>query len=79
MIDEVSEEKQPLIKREMPKRDKVKEKRVDMETCDKVEGLPAPQVKEDVVRVGRLDITDHAKTRRESVTQKIHQMVNSFL
>ena len=46
-----------------------------METCDKYDGGQAPAVKEDVVKVGRLNIIDHEIPTRESDTFKIHQMV----
>ena len=73
MINEGPEEKQPLKKREIPKRDKVKEKHVDMETCDTFDG--GPDVREDVVKIGRLNIIDHKITPRESGMPKIHEMV----
>ena len=75
VIDEIPEEKQPLQKRDIPKRDKVKEKRVDMETCGKYDGGQASAAKEDVAKVGRLNIIDHEITTRQSDTFKIHQMV----
>ena len=73
MIDEIPDEKQPLQKRDITKKDKVKETHVDMETCDKFDG--GPDMKEDVVKVGRLNIIDHKITPRESDRPKIHEMV----
>ena len=78
VIDEIPEGKQPLIKRGIPKRDKVKETRVDVEMCDEVEGRQASHLKEDVVKVGRLNITDYEDTTREFHRPKIHQMVICF-
>ena len=73
VIDEIPDEKQPLQKRDIPKRDKVKETHLDMETCDKFDG--GPDVREEVVKVGRLNIIDHKITPRESDRPKIHEMV----
>ena len=75
VIQEIPEEKQPLQKRDIPKRDKVKETRLDIEPCDKFDGRPITHVKEDAVKVGRLNITDHEITQRESDRPKIQQMV----
>ena len=65
------------MKPDIRKRDKVKETRVHMEPCDKVEQRQAPLVKEEVAKVGTLKITDHEKTPRESGRPKIQQMVNN--
>ena len=78
MIDEMPEEKQPVQKPDIRKRDKVKETRVDMEPCDSVEQRQAPLVKQEVAKVGRLNITEYEKTPRESDRPKIHQMVIYF-
>ena len=78
MIDEIPEEKQPLIKREIPKRDKVMETRVDIETSDKVKEGRAMQVEEDVVKVGRLNIADYEKAPKASDELKIYQTVMYF-
>ena len=75
VIDEMPEEKQPVQKPDIRKRDKVKETRVDMEPRDSVEQRQAPLVKEEVAKVGRLNITEYEKTPRESERPKIHQMV----
>ena len=78
VIDEIPEEKQPVQKPDIQKRDKVKETRVDMEPCDSVEQRQAPLVKQEVAKVGRLNITEYEKTPRESDRPKIHQMVIYF-
>ena len=78
VIDEMPEEKQPMQKPDTRKRDKIKEARVDMELCDKVEQRQAPLVKEEIAKVGRLNITEYEKTPRESDRPKIHQMVIYF-
>ena len=75
VIEEIPEEKQPLQKRDIPKREKVKQTRLDIEPCDKFDGGPIMHVKEDSVKVGRLNVTDHEITLRESDSPKIHQMV----
>ena len=75
VIDEFPEQKEPLQKRDIPTRDKVKETRLDIEPCDKFDGGPIMRVKEDAVKVGRLSITDHEITQRESDRPKIQQMV----
>ena len=79
IIDEMPEEKQPVKKPDIRKRDKVKETRVDMEPCDKVEQRQASLVKEEVAKVGTLKITDHEKTPRESGRPKIQMVNNVFL
>ena len=78
MIDEIPEKKQPVIKREIPKRDRIKETRVDIETYEEFEGGLSPHVKKDVVKVGRLNISDDEKPPRESDRPKTHQMVRYF-
>ena len=75
VIDEIPEEKQPPQKREIPKGDEVQGTIVDIKPCDKFDGRPKIPVKEDAVKVGRLNITDHEITLRESDRSKIHQMV----
>ena len=75
VIDEMPEEKQSMQKPDTRKRDKIKEGRVDMELCDKVEQRPEPLVKEEVAKVGKLNITEYEKTPRESDRPKIYQMV----
>ena len=75
VIDEMPEEKQPVQKPDIRKRDKVKETRVDMELRDSVEQRQAPLVKQEVAKVGRLNITEYEKTPRESERPKLHQMV----
>ena len=78
VIDEMPEEKQTVQKPDIRKRDKVKETRIDMEPCDSVEQRQAPLVKQEVAKVGRLNITEYEKTPRESDRPKIHQMVIYF-
>ena len=78
VIDEMPEEKQPVQKPDIRKRDKVKETRVDMEPCDSVKQRQAPLLKQEVAKVGRLNITEYEKTPRESDRPKIHRMVIYF-
>ena len=78
VIDEMAEGKEPLVKPDVPRRDKVEETCVDIETYDKVESRQGPDVKEDVAKVGRLKITDYENTRKESDRLTLHQMVIFF-
>ncbi len=65
VIEELPEEKEQVTRRDVVKRDEVKPKRDDMETRYEVKKVPRKQVQEEVVKVGRLDITDYEKTQRE--------------
>jgi hypothetical protein len=73
VIEELPEEKEEVTKREAVKRDEVKPKHEDLETHYAVEKAPRKQVQEDVVKVGRLDITDYEKTpsEQERVEERI--------
>ena len=64
VIEEIPEEKE-VTKRDVIKREEVKPKHEDMETCYEVEKVPRRQPQEDVVKVGRLDVTEYEKTQRE--------------
>ena len=75
VIDELPEENQPLQKRDIPKREKVKETRLDIEPCDKFDGRPITHVKEDAVKVGRINITDHETTQRKSYIQNTTNVI----
>ena len=64
VIDEIPEEKEEVMKPDAVKRDEIqRSRREDVDTRYEVS---KKQVKEDVVKVGRLDITDYEKTPRES-------------
>ena len=78
VIDEIPDEKQPSIKSEIPKRDKVMETRVDIEIRDKDKRGPALQVKEGLVKVGRLNIAYYENAPKESDSPKIDQKVIYF-
>ncbi len=65
VIEEVPEDKEEVTKRDVVKRDEVQPKREDMETRYEVQKVPKKQVEKEVVKVGRLDITDYQKTQRE--------------
>ena len=65
VIEETPEENKELTKRDVHKTDKMKTKHEDTKTYQ-VRRDPKPQVKEDVVKVGRLDITDYEKISRDS-------------
>ena len=64
-IEETPEEKE-VIKRDVPRRDVVKPRYKDTETRYEVERRPKSQGKDDVVKVGRLDVTDYHKKTTES-------------
>ena len=54
----------------------MKPKRDDMETRYEVQKAPRKQVQEEVVKVGRLDITDYEKTRREP--ERVQERTTTF-
>ena len=64
VIEETPEEKVEVTRRDVLKRDEVKPKNKDTEVCYEVERRPKQQ-KEDVVKVGRLDVTDYHKETME--------------
>ena len=70
VVEERPEEKQEMPKRDVLKRDVVKPRHEDMETRYEAEREtkrgPKAQVREDLVKVGRLDITDYEKVSRDS-------------
>ena len=67
VIEEIPEEKKEVTKRDDFKRDEVKP-RLDKDTTTLYQvGKDTKQhVKEDVIEVGKLDITDYEKTQKES-------------
>ena len=60
VIEETPEEKVEVTRRDVLKRDEVKPRHKDTEVRYEVERRPKQQ-KEDVVKVGRLDVTDYHK------------------
>ena len=77
VIEELPEEKDQLTKRDIVKRDEVKPKRDDMETRYEVQKVPRKQIQlEEVVKVGRLDITDYEKTQREP--ERVEERTTTF-
>ena len=69
-IEETPEEKQEVIKRDVLKRDEVRPRYKDTEARYEVERRPKSQGKEDVVEVGRLDVTDYQKKTMEFEPEK---------
>ena len=65
VIEEIPEEKEEVTKPDVVKRDEIRTRREDIDTHYEIEEVPTKQVKEDVVKVGRLDITDYEKAPRE--------------
>jgi hypothetical protein len=68
VIEEIPEEKEEVTKHDVLKRDEVKRRHEDMETRYQVERGPKPQVKEEIIKVGKLDVTDYEKKQREFET-----------
>ena len=64
VIEETPEEKEEVTRRDVIKRDEVKPRHKDTEMRYEVERRPKQQ-KEDVVKVGRLDVTDYHKETME--------------
>ena len=64
VIEETPEEKEEVTRRDVLKRDEVKPRHKDTEVRYEVERRPKQQ-KEDVVKVGRLDVTDYHKETME--------------
>ena len=65
VIEEVPEDKDEVTERDFHRKDEVKRRHEDMETRYQVERGPKPQIKEDIIKVGKLDVRDYEKTPRE--------------
>jgi hypothetical protein len=76
VIEETPEEKEEVIKRDVPKRDEVKPKDKDTEVRYEVERRPNSLEKTDVIKVGRLDVTDYQKKTMgsEQLTERTTNM-----
>jgi hypothetical protein len=68
VIDEISEEKGDMMKPDVVKRDEIQRSRRD--DIDTRYEVSKKQVKQDLVKVGRLDIMDYEKTSRGSDQEK---------
>ena len=66
LIEEIPEEKNDVEKHPIVKRDEIKPRRGDTEPGYNVDTVCRKQVQQDLVKVGRLDISDYEKTPRES-------------
>ena len=66
VIEEIPEEKEEVAKHDIVHKDEVKPRRRDMETCYEVKTVPKKKVKEDTIKIGRLDINDYHTTSLES-------------
>ena len=64
VIEQIPEEKEEVTRRDVIKTDEVKPRHKDTEVRYEVERRPKQQ-KEDVVKVGRLDVTDYHKETME--------------
>ena len=75
VFEEAPEEKEPMTKHDVQKRDEVKETHDDMETSYKVERGLTTQVKQDVVGVGWLNVIDYGGTPKQS--ERVEEMVKA--
>lgn len=64
VIEEIPEEREKVASHDILKKDEVKPKHEDKPY--EVEKVPRAQVKEEVIKVGRLDITDYEKMQKGS-------------
>ena len=74
VIEEIPEERETVASHDILKKDEVKPKHEDKPY--EVEKVPRTQVKEEVVKVGRLDVTDYEKMQKES--QRLEQRKTYF-
>jgi hypothetical protein len=65
VIEEIPEEKEEVTKPDVVKRDEVRPRHEEKETRYESEKVTGTRVKE-VIKVGRLDITDYEKIQKES-------------
>lgn len=75
VFEETPEEKEPMTKHDVQKRDEAKETHEDMETSYKVERGLTTQVKQDVVGVGRINVSDYGRTPKQS--ERVEEMVKT--
>ncbi|XP_028404537.1 trichohyalin-like [Dendronephthya gigantea] len=66
VIEEAPEEKEGILKRDVVRRDEVKPRREDMKTPYEAEKVPGVQMREEIIKVGKLDVTDYEKTQKDS-------------
>ncbi|XP_028404780.1 glutactin-like [Dendronephthya gigantea] len=66
VIEEAPEEKEEILKRDVVRRDEVKPRREDMKTPYEAEKVPGVQMREEIIKVGKLDVTDYEKTQKDS-------------
>ena len=76
VIEETPEEKLEVLKRDVVKRDEVKPRREDMKSPYEAEKFPGEQVKKEVIKVGKLDVTDYEKTQKDSERTYIERLRN---
>ena len=75
VIEETPEEKEPLRKRDVLRRDEVKETCEEIETHHQNGRIATTELEKDIVKVGRLDVTDYEKTFTES--ERVDKRVTS--
>ena len=76
MIEEIPEEKEEVTKRDVIKKDEVKQRREDMETRYQVERGPKRQVKEEIIKVGKFDVRDYEKT--PMVCERVEERTTTY-
>ena len=76
VIEEIPEEREEVARHDAVQRDQAKISHADRETPYEDENVRRTHVKEEVVKVGRLDVTDYEKTQKES--ERLKQQKNYF-
>jgi hypothetical protein len=76
VIEEVPEEKSDVTERGIVKKDEVGQRYADDETRYEIQKASTTRAKEEVVKVGRLDITDYERTQKES--EKLEQRKTTY-
>lgn len=66
LIEEISDQKEEVTQGDVFKRDEVKPRSEKMETSYEIERRPKSQLKEETIKVGKLDVTDYDRTSRVS-------------
>ena len=74
VIEETPEEKQEISKPDVVKTDEVKPRRDDMKAPYEAEKFPGKQVKKEVIKVGKFDVTDYEKIQKDSETTYIERL-----
>lgn len=68
VIDEIPDENEEVTQGDIVKRDEVKQRREKMETRYEIEKDSKSQVKEETIKIGKLDVTDYDRSSRMTDT-----------